>query len=251
LRFAVLPEGYQSWTFDGGFAVAREDVRAAVELALATSATLHRWAERVAGAEVFTGRGAAYGVSLGPVRAVVRHARRGGLARLLSDDWFLGSPRFLRELAVGVELARSGVSTPAFLAGAAYAAGLGYRADVATERVEGTDLADLLFGPAPPVGERRRAVMEAVGRLTRRLHQAGYVHPDLQLKNVLVSQGPSGVAAYLLDVDTCRRASGEAEQRANLARLYRSWEKWSRNRDAASAAEDRERFEAAYRAGAE
>lgn len=242
---------YESWSFPGGTAVARRDVAEAVRQALAAHGTLYAWAAQQPGHGVFTGRGAAYGVALGPVRAVVRHARRGGLVAPLLHDRFLGEPRFVREIAWSHRLAADGVPTPVLLAGVRYG-GLVHRADVATELVEGRDLASLLFGDAAPSGESRAAVMRAVGRLVRRLHVAGYVHPDLQLRNVLIVPASAGTgrtegpAAWLLDVDTCREAPDARERRANLLRFYRSWEKWNRHHGPRLTETDRAAFEAGY-----
>jgi 3-deoxy-D-manno-octulosonic acid kinase len=202
---------------------------------------------------VFTGRGAAFGVTLGSQPAVVRHARHGGLLAPLLGDLFLGAPRFYREAALSRTLAGQGVRTPAVLAGVCYRAGPCHRADVVTTAVEGVDLVELFYGGAPPEGATRAAVLGAIGALVRRLHDAGFVHPDLQLRNLLV-RGAAGPApeAWLLDVDTCRaiRADGDADRSRNLDRLYRSWAKWNRLRGERLTDRDRALFSAAYLAGA-
>jgi 3-deoxy-D-manno-octulosonic acid kinase len=184
---------------------------------------------------------------LGPVRAVVRHARRGGLLGPLLGDRFAGRPRFLREIALAEALREAGIPTPPVLAGLAYLTPLWHRADVATERVDGRDLASTLFGDDAPSGPSRRDLLHAVGRLVRRLHEAGFVHPDLQLRNVLVDTGSGAV--WLLDVDTCRRiaATDDDRRRANLARFERSWDKWNRARGPRLTTADRESFDAGYR----
>jgi 3-deoxy-D-manno-octulosonic acid kinase len=222
----VIPD-YESWSFPGGAALAHGSVAGAVREALAQHPTLYEWAARQSGREVFTGRGEAYGVSLGGRRAVVRHARRGGVLAPLLGDRYLGAPRFVRELDIAERLTRANVPTPRVLAGVLYRRLLVHRADVATERVDGTDLFTLFFGAAPPAGDRRTGIFRTVGALVRRLHNAGFVHPDLQLRNVLVTAEPP--AAWLLDVDTCRviPVRDEASRRANLARFERSWDKWN------------------------
>lgn len=237
-------EGYESFAFPGGAATARHDVADAVRAALASHATLHAWAAAQHPREVFHGRGEAYGVRLGDARAVVRHAHRGGLLAPLLRDLYAGRPRFLHEIAMAGRLAAEGVATPAVLAGIRYAAGPLHRADVATLRVEAADLAALLFGGAPPAGDDRDEMMRAVGRLVRRLHAAGFVHPDLQLRNVLVTPPPR--RAILLDVDTVREAGDAAARRANLARFYRSWTKWDRRHGPRLTDRDRTAFESGY-----
>ena len=229
--------------------MARPDVATAVRGALAATGSLHRWAARQPGHRTFEGRGEVYGVALGPVRAAVRHARHGGVLAPLLGDRFLGQPRFHREAALARLLADGGLRTPAVLAGVRYGAWPFHRADIATELIEGADLVSLFYGDRPPEGGARVAVLEAVGHLVRRLHDLGYVHPDLQLRNVVVtgSRTPSPVA-WLIDLDTCRpmRGDAEAERARNLARFDRSWAKWNHKRGSRLTDRDRAVFSAAY-----
>lgn len=244
---AVLPPGYEAWSLGAGGVVARRDVAFAVGAALESHGTLYAWAGAQGDRVAFAGRGEAYGVRLGGVPAVVRHARRGGyvIAPLLGDR-FLGTPRFFRELRWSQRLSDAGILTPRMLAGAWHRSGPVHRADVATERLDGADLATLFFAASPPQGEDRRAILVAVAQAVRRLHDAGIVHPDLQLRNVLVVPGADGPAAALLDVDSCRASRGAAAARGNLRRFFRSWEKWNRLRGPLLTARDRADFAAAY-----
>ena len=217
--------------------------------ALAGGRTLYQWAAAQPGRTAFVGRGEAYGVTLGGTPAVVRHARHGGFLAPLLTDWFAGRPRFYREVALWGRLAGDGIRTPDVVAGVRYRAGPGHRADVATEQVAGADLVEVFFGERPPAGPQRAAALEALGRLVRRLHDLGFVHPDLQLRNLLLT-GAAGVApqAWLLDVDTCRPMRGErdTERARNLARFYRSWDKWNGMRGAQLTDVDRALFSVAY-----
>ncbi len=230
----ALPPDYDSWTFDGGTAAARIDVVDAVRAALDSHGALYAWASAQPGRVAFQGRGAAFGVTLGGAEAVVRHARRGGAVAPLLGDRFVGAPRAWREIRLAADLLEAGVPTPPVLAAAVYPAGLFHRADVATARAAGRDLHAIFFGPEPPEGERRTAVLHAAGRLVRKLHAAGWVHPDLQLRNVLVdlprlAAPPFRLAAWLLDVDTCRPSdpADRSARSANIARFFRSWDKWN------------------------
>ena len=248
----ALPLDFETWTFEGGAAAARRDVAAAVRQALIGAGTLYRWAAAQPGRRVYLGRGEAYGVTLGAAPAVVRHARHGGLLAPLLGDLYLGVPRFYREVALAQRLVEGGVRTPQVIVGVRYRAGPAHRADVATAQAGGVDLVELFYGERPPSGEARAAALAAVGRLVRRLHDLGYVHPDLQLRNLLVkSRGGRGSDAWLLDVDTCRpmRANGDAERARNLERFYRSWAKWNGLRGLRLTGTDRAAFSAAYLAG--
>lgn len=245
----ALPPDFEAWTFAGGAAVARRDVVAAVRSAIVEGGTLHRWAAAQPGRRVYLGRGEVYGVPLGSAAAVVRHARHGGLLAPLLRDLYLGRPRFHREAALALRLREGGVRTPALLAGIRYAAGPAHRADVATERIAGRDLVELFYGDRPPEGPPRTAVLAAVAHLVRRLHDLGYVHPDLQLRNLLVTERRAGSpVAWLLDVDTCRamRRGDDADRARNLARFFRSWAKWNRLRGVRLNDADRALFSAEY-----
>ncbi len=239
--------------FAGGEVVARRDAADALREAL-NGRTLYQWAAEQSPIEKFVGRATAYGVTLGTRRIVVRHARRGGLFAPLLQDRYFGRPRFLREIEMSRLLANAGITTPAVVAGVMYPVGLGHRADVATERIDGRDLAEIFFGPNPPAGKERAEILGSVGRLVRRLHDAGLIHPDLQLRNILITSDPTALPPYrptavLLDVDTCRpfAPADESTRRWNLARFARSWEKFNRLRGPLLTDQDRAAFAAAYR----
>jgi hypothetical protein len=208
------------------------DVRAVL-----TASTLHDWASRVHGANLYTGRAPAYGVALpsSGTRVVVRHARHGGLFAPLTGDLFAGRGRAPHELAVSARLLAASVPTPAFVGYAVYPAGFGLsRIDVLVEEVPGArDLANVVRD-----GGMTPALVEATARLLAALARAGARHEDLNLKNILISRrtmpdGESGEpAAYAIDVD--RVSFGHPRVRtmeANVARLARSARKWRRGRD--------------------
>jgi len=208
------------------------DVRAVL-----TASTLHDWASRVYGANVYTGRAPAYGVTLpsSGTRVVVRHARHGGLLAPITGDLFAGSGRAPHELAMAARLAAAGVPTPSFVGYAVYPAALGLsRIDVLVEEVPGArDLANIVRD-----GGLTASLVEATARLLAALARAGARHEDLNLKNILISRPvmpngePGEPSAYAIDVD--RVSFGHPRVRtmeANVARLARSARKWRRGRD--------------------
>ncbi|MFL5560758.1 MAG: lipopolysaccharide kinase InaA family protein [Gemmatimonadaceae bacterium] len=207
------------------------DVRAVL-----TITTLHDWASRVSGANLYTGRVPAFGVMLpsSGTRVVVRHARHGGLLAPMTGDLFAGAGRAPHELAISARLVAANVPTPAFVGYAVYPAALGLsRIDVLVEEIAGArDLANVVRdgGVTPPL-------VEATARLLAALARAGARHDDLNLKNVLIggTPMPDGAAdattAYAIDVD--RVSLGHPRVRAmeaNVARLSRSARKWRRGR---------------------
>ena len=205
--------------------------------AILTAGTLHDWASRVYGANLYTGRAPAYGVALpgSGTRVVVRHARHGGLLAPITGDLFAGSGRAPHELSISARLAAAGVPTPAFVGYAVYPAGFALsRIDVLVEEVPSArDLANVVrdVGVTP-------ALVEATARLLAALARAGARHEDLNLKNVLISRPvlpdgePGEPTAWAIDVD--RVSFGHPRVRtmeANVARLARSARKWRRGRE--------------------
>lgn len=231
----AMPAGFVRVGVAPREAVVREreanDVRAVL-----TAGTLHEWASRVDGANLYTGRAPAFGVRLpgSGTRVVVRHARHGGMLAPVTRDLFAGAGRAPHELAIAARLAASRVPTPAFVGYAIYPAGFGLsRIDVLVEEVAGArDLANVVRdgGVTPPL-------LDATACLLAALARAGARHEDLNLKNVLISRAalPDGSAAptaWAIDVD--RVSLGHPRVRAmeaNIARLARSARKWRRGRE--------------------
>ena len=119
------------------------------------------------------------------------------------------------------------------------AAGLIYRGDLITVRLEATPLAAAVGRGAPQLEPWR-----AAGRCVARLHAAGLDHADLNLHNLLLDGAGH---ATLIDLDRgALRQAGEWRVR-NLARLKRSLAKLAVDRwDAAAQATAWRAFEAGY-----
>jgi hypothetical protein len=185
-----------------------------------TGVTLHEWASRQSGAVPMQGRATAWATALpSGDEIVVRHSRHGGLLAPVTGDLFVAPTRAPGELAAALRLAAVGVTTPEVLAYAIYPAfGPFVRADVATRFVHGVPLPEA-WRDAGTEDERWRLV-EAIALLLESLQRAGARHPDLNVRNVLITDG--GVAA-VLDVD--RVTFGANAAGANVQRLLRSMAK--------------------------
>ncbi len=187
----------------------------------------------------FRGRGDLLRIPLnqaGPDCALVRHYRRGGLLGRLLGDRYWGAGRFFEEARVTERARALGVAAPAVLGVRAEKVMCRwYRGDFATREITGSrDLAFYLQRwrdtgevPADPL---RSSLARKLGELLRRMHDAGIVHADLNVKNLLVRIEPAcpdGVQAFVVDLDKARICpSVPARLRAeNLLRLYRSLEK--------------------------
>jgi RIO-like serine/threonine protein kinase len=184
---------------------------AAVDAVLVSGQTLYSWASRENGARPLRGRGVSYAVVLGDTRVVVRHSRHGGLLAPLTRDLFLAPTRAPHELDVALRLRAAGVPTPEVVAYATYAVLPGvWRADVVTREITGQELTS---------PEGAEGLIAAMGR-------AGAVHPDLNMRNVMVE----GATAYVLDVDRVYFLPSDDPRvtERNRARLLRSARKLGR-----------------------
>jgi 3-deoxy-D-manno-octulosonic acid kinase len=181
------------------------------------------------GAEpVDTGRGGTYRALLpGNLRAVVRLYRRGGLVARVVRRTYLGvAPRPLRELIVTAEARRRGVATAEVLA-ARVEGGLLYRGALVTAEL--ADSVTLVEALRHARGDGlRHALATATARAIAAMHDAGVMHADLNLTNILVRMAPAATVAALIDFDRARLTTGPlgpAARRRSLRRLARSLRK--------------------------
>jgi len=236
VRVAVdAPPGYSRFlTTRGAEVVALTTLARTVREAMAYG-TLYEYAarqmaERGSGAVRLEGRGPVYAVTLPDrvTRVVIRHARHGGLLAPITGDAFLAPTRAPRELAVAARLREAGVRTPEVVAYALYqVVPFVMRSDVATRQIVGRDLGESLRDGTDPT--TRRALLSATVELLQALGRTGARHPDLNVKNVLLSPAGDGAfEAHVLDVDRIRmRTPGDPRVAAgNLERLLRSARKW-------------------------
>jgi hypothetical protein len=197
------PPGYERLRRPGVDAIARATIAGAVGEAL-SAGSLYDYAAHHPEARPLRGRGVAYAVPLpdGATRVVVRRSRHGGWLAPLTGEIFLSPTRAPHELEVSLRLARDGVPTPEVVAYSTYeVAPLLRRADVATREVSGAaDMAQTLQRESGPAAVRD--IVRAVARLLARMASAGVRHPDLNVRNVLISRDENGNReAWLLDVD--------------------------------------------------
>jgi 3-deoxy-D-manno-octulosonic acid kinase len=233
----------------GARVVARESAVATVLAALQSHNSLFRWAATRPGAQRLDGRGAAYRVRLDGADWLVRHYRRGGAAVHLGDRYVrLGTPRPFRELAASGEARSRGVPTPAVVAAVVYPAGIVYRGDIAVEFIpRSRTLADALFGvrrraregDAPARADRDAEMAaradedaakaaRAAGAAIRQGHDRGLVHPDLNIRNILLAETGGGLRGYILDLDGARVVDTveEGARQRMIRRFWRSVRKW-------------------------
>ena len=221
--------GYVRLNGDGVRGLAIESSRSGVQSIL-DAGTLYDYAAKQPDARKFMGRMPAYAISLpnGGGDVVVRHAMRGGALGRTGSDLFFPPTRALRELINSLRLRLAGVPTPEVVAFVTYNAGRVFRrSDVATREIkDGHDLSVVLR--EVPSGEHRAECLLATGKLLASLARAGAHHPDLNVRNILITwDETAGARAHVLDVDRIRfhMPSDPMVANANIARLERSLRK--------------------------
>jgi 3-deoxy-D-manno-octulosonic acid kinase len=172
------------------------------------------------------GRGSSLFVQATPTEQwVLRPYWRGGMAAKLSTKRYLWTgaerTRAFRELRLTAALFEQGLPVPRPVASCVTRYGMTYEAALMTVRIVGAKaLAELLVND-----QASEALLKRVGEMIRRFHQVGLDHVDLNARNILVD--PSGTP-WLIDLDRCRLRSAGKWQADNLARLERSFKKFTK-----------------------
>jgi hypothetical protein len=244
MMVALTIPSYERFEVGGARVIASVKCSASVRGVLENEG-LYEFAARQPDAVPLVGRAPVFAVNLPGEcgRVVVRHNMRGGWMAKISKDLFVLPTRGFRELVASLRLRASGVSTPEVVAYVSYPKNVVLRrSDVATREIpNGHDLSVALAKITDH--DHRVMVLEAIVRLLKALTQAGAHHPDLNLKNVLLTAGEGpGLDAHVLDVDRVRFSSPGSPlvAKANLDRLIRSLRKWRDLHELPYSAEDEE-----------
>jgi 3-deoxy-D-manno-octulosonic acid kinase len=244
-----IPPGFIVRKKDGISLVLREDIADALE---AAGVARPEEAAVTAGDATrrFEGRGkpASFPVPGTGLRVVARRYLHGGLLSGITGGLFPGAGRFLRELRLLQDLTADGVPVPEPLGLVVQDAPAGTaRGWMLTREIEGVEDLRALILRTEPGSVERGAALVSCGRAVRRLHDAGVLHNDLHVKNLLVPL--DGGPATVVDLDGGKRLAGglRREQRVTqLQRLDRSLEKLSLKSGARLARTDRWRLVHAY-----
>jgi hypothetical protein len=160
--------------------------------------------------------------------AIGKRALHGGLLGPLLGRLYFGRRRVLDQVRAAVRLERAGVPTAAVLAvGTARVLGPLRAQAIVTRELRGAqNLYELAAGGL--TRRRHRDVLLQGADLLRRMHDAGFLHGDLNVGNLVLERGPAGETLHVVDLDRGRflRVISPEERLGNLARLLRSYEKW-------------------------
>lgn len=252
--FTDIP-GYARASHGRADIIATSDALAFVRKAIAAAGSLYDHAASRPDAETIRGRGTLYLIR-GPHGTpwLVRQLTHGGLLAPVTGDRFLrtGTPRPFNELRLSWELRELGLPTPRVYAAVVYYSGIFYGGEIAREHLSpAVDLAALLFSDIERPPRQRQAALAAAGRLIGRLHEVGLVHPDLNLRNVLIQTADTGFRAYILDLEKCRRIGRvtTGQRRRMLGRLRRSARRFEQRGGGAISEREWDAFEVAYGEG--
>jgi len=186
-----------------------------------------RWDGRLAGREgrVLTregGRSPSRVILLDGIgQAVVRRYLHGGLLATVTRDLFVGVQRPMRELEASERIRQGGVATPEILAVYLRRSFPGfYRSCILSRLVPQAENLRQWLGRAGRDPARWGPMLDQVARALSSLHDAGCLHRDLNLGNLLVA--PTGIWILDLDGAVMKDVLAIPERGANLLRLYRS-----------------------------
>lgn len=228
---AGIPAGYRRQQVGDCELVAADAVVAALGAVLSQHGTLYAWAAEQPQPRAMRGRAPVFvaSVPMVGIDVVVRHVWHGGFLAPITGDLFRLPTRAPIELANALQLRAAGVPTTDILGYALYPAGAGFRrVDVVSRLIpEASDFGAVLAELAP--GFSTAESIAAVRELLARLAAARAVHPDLNVKNILLSRQRRRVEALVIDVDVVRfeatLSAAEVMER-NIDRLLRSMRKW-------------------------
>lgn len=194
--------------------------------------SLYDWAAGIPQAVALRGRAPVYVADLPgtAVTVVVRHAWHGGVLAPITGDRFRKPSRAPVEFAQSARLRVVGIPTTEVLGYARYDAGAGLcRVDVVSRFIpDAFDLGAVSAGLVP--GMTLPDALAATLTLLGQCAAAGVHHPDLNVKNVLLTRGADRrLQAMIIDVDVIHwdgaRPARDTMQ-ANVNRLTRSMKKW-------------------------
>jgi tRNA A-37 threonylcarbamoyl transferase component Bud32 len=162
-------------------------------------------------------------------KMIVRQYLRGGLIRFLNHDLYYGRGRAEKELSITVQAALEGIPAPEVLAAITVkAAGPFYRAYLVTKELQGCSdlpqyLSDLAENDKDIFPESKTSLLKKVAETVRIMHDRGFYHGDLNLKNILINcSNPEEI--YIIDWDKsvfCKEIS-RLRRSANVRRFCRS-----------------------------
>lgn len=219
-HLAVAPgfRGLVAPSFENGARRLRLDTPSGFDRALAA-------APRVAGGR---GPNALLESAEWPGRVRLRFGRRGGIFGPILGDRFLTPRRSEREFLLWRTLESRGAPIPSAVMAIQRRQGLFWRSFFASREIEGavslSSMLDEWHASGAQEPRDMRGLARSVARAIRRLHDAGALHGDLHLGNILLDPSSTPPTIWLVDLDRARPVSSPAPaaRMRELMRLVRS-----------------------------
>ncbi len=163
---------------------------------------------------------------------VIRPCRRGGILAgpiLKSNYW--GPKRAIRELAINNLAFNKGLPVPEILGILLKKYRLGFfKAFIMTKEISGAVelpeyIESIKSGNKKEFYLRKAALFKSILESLFKFHDAGFYHPDLNMKNLLITtEGKGGIKTWIIDLDraTYHEKLSLTKRIRNLVRLARS-----------------------------
>lgn len=171
-------------------------------------------------------RGSIQEIDTGKGIVIVRRYRHGGLTGKIIGMAHLGEGRAIQEIHVHEAAREAGILCPQIIGFRRERKGLLTRLDLITQKVaDAQPLEDWLKTASTP-GRRRLSIELAA--LVNRIHEAGLIHADFHIRNILVEEAEGAERLFVLDWDRGRQVDAVTPEQASstLFRLNRSIEKF-------------------------
>ncbi len=166
-----------------------------------------------------TGRSTVYFIQHPSHKLVLRHYMRGGLMAQFSEDKYLWTglknSRPWKEWNLTNSLYQQGLPVPRPIAAQVIRNGVFYQGNILTQKIAH----NLSFHEIITNGKQTEQLNHKIGKTIRKFHDSGLYHADLNVNNILISNGND---VSLIDFDKCRYRKGDAWKESNLNRLDRS-----------------------------
>ena len=241
----IAPPGFEWIRDQRATALVRSDLRSWMVPLLRTATGPQ---DGLVARDLAGGRGGARVMRADGHDVVVRPYRRGGLpAWVLRDTYFGWRPRPFRELFVTEMLRLQGVPVAEVSGARVFWLAPGcYKGWLVTRYVPGAHTF-WEWAQSTVSAAERAAALQRIGAATRRLHDSGTRHPDLNLNNILLYRADAAhmPEVCFIDFDRARARRFCRRPAADLARLRRSARKLDPTGRHVTAA-DLDRVEAAY-----
>jgi|GEM_PF-2104125 tRNA A-37 threonylcarbamoyl transferase component Bud32 len=166
-------------------------------------------------------------------RLIIRQCLRGGLVRFINRDVYLRWHRPLQELAVSVQAAAAGLPTAQVLAAVSLRVARGWKGYLFIQELAGYDdvptyLKFLQQQNPTDFFSAKRAMLRSIAALVTLMHECGFEHGDLNLKNFLINiNNPNCLALIDWDKSRVHTSLTTTARRKNVLRLCRSVLKFS------------------------